>query len=738
MSFLARSKKLASHTKGLTVFAVVVILSLFILCNILLNVTLLAQYLPEIRPTPVMPIFPSTRIILHVTKEFKPIASVGGVGSVAGGLSHAQSKIYTTHDVWVVMPHYSFISEPSTEFHTVTVEHAYTTVKAKLRFMKHGNVNIVLVGPGDRAPFDLLWKGTETEIYATEHPLTYSHRDVFFSSCVLGLVAHLQTTRDVEVVHIHGSTNGLLPGLIMEKIPPKERPSTVYTLHDYVYEPDVMLDKTVTMEFPLVAQVITSMGLANEPNFFPCKLAILKADMITAVSDGMVQGILIGEIPFPFRDAMVKRYFSGEFVGIPNSMEPELNPFKNKQLLDNQISFSYDQPISITKKKAKRALFPTILPSASLPLVVFVGRLDYMKGIDTFERMATLSSTLNFQFVIVGSYTVGQKDTWEFIKKTILRFENVRVIDTPAGQKKFGLMIRAAADFMFVPSKMESFGLVAVEACKYGAIPVVTDVPGLRTVVVDYYKDTSPDEDQWTGFIFNQKSRPLEDVMETAMQVYSKLDTTQVNALLKRLSLSHLDWEEVFEGTAHSPVTLYMSVYKEVREKRINPNALPKHSEELVSNGSFDYLERGETPPWKHYYEGYITSPILGRTDYFSIITSNVACNGPVLSMGATQKVHLNQKKAEMILVSGWSRAENVVLMQHDQSLYSLFVDVFFMDGSSSFGNFVAFSPGTHVWEYRQQYLYFEKPIQFVTVTCRFVNSCGTAYFDDISLISKK
>jgi len=100
-----------------------------------------------------------------------------------------------------------------------------------------------------------------------------------------------------------------------------------------------------------------------------------------------------------------------------------------------------------------------------------------------------------------------------------LKYDNVRVVDTPQDQQKYGLIIRLAADFMFIPSKMESFGLVAVEACKYGAIPIVNDVPGLRTTIMDFYRDTSPLKNEWTGFVFNKVSNPLDCVMETALKV---------------------------------------------------------------------------------------------------------------------------------------------------------------------------------------------------------------------------
>jgi hypothetical protein len=63
---------------------------------------------------------------------------VGGVGSVVAGLSQAQSKVYKDYDIWVVMPHYSFITQHTGQFFTVNIDHDGTKVTAPLSYMKYG------------------------------------------------------------------------------------------------------------------------------------------------------------------------------------------------------------------------------------------------------------------------------------------------------------------------------------------------------------------------------------------------------------------------------------------------------------------------------------------------------------------------------------------------------------------------------------------------------------------------
>ena len=47
-------------------------------------------------------------------------------------------------------------------------------------------------------------------------------------------------------------------------------------------------------------------------------------------------------------------------------------------------------------------------------------------------------------------------------------------------------MIRFAADFSIIPSKLESFGLVALEALSMGSGIITTNVQGLKDITIPY------------------------------------------------------------------------------------------------------------------------------------------------------------------------------------------------------------------------------------------------------------
>jgi glycogen synthase len=51
-------------------------------------------------------------------------------------------------------------------------------------------------------------------------------------------------------------------------------------------------------------------------------------------------------------------------------------------------------------------------------------------------------------------------------------------------QEEFGMVLRAAADVVFVPSHSEAFGLVAAEGLAMGAVVLSTGVGGLSDFLV--------------------------------------------------------------------------------------------------------------------------------------------------------------------------------------------------------------------------------------------------------------
>jgi D-inositol-3-phosphate glycosyltransferase len=124
--------------------------------------------------------------------------------------------------------------------------------------------------------------------------------------------------------------------------------------------------------------------------------------------------------------------------------------------------------------------------------LLFVGRIDPVKGLDTLlEALELLGHRDRLRLLVVGGSPPGaparQIDADERALRELAR--QLGVDDRvdwlgPVEQERLPLYY-SAADVVVVPSRYESFGLVALEALACGAAVVASRVGGLPTIVRD-------------------------------------------------------------------------------------------------------------------------------------------------------------------------------------------------------------------------------------------------------------
>lgn len=119
------------------------------------------------------------------------------------------------------------------------------------------------------------------------------------------------------------------------------------------------------------------------------------------------------------------------------------------------------------------------------PVVLFVGRIQPLKGLDVSVRALAMLGRDDAELLAVGgvSGAAGEAHLAEVTKLAadLGVLDRIRFVD--AQPHHLLSTFYRAADVVHVPSRSESFGLVALEAAACGTPVVAAEVGGLRTLV---------------------------------------------------------------------------------------------------------------------------------------------------------------------------------------------------------------------------------------------------------------
>ncbi|KAI8374558.1 uncharacterized protein BYT42DRAFT_499097 [Radiomyces spectabilis] len=495
---------------------------------------------------------PKNTRVYHVAKEFGP-ASMGGMGMILTAITTAQQQTGLVQ-VSVVLPYYSFLKSDHIEFVVnlaVDVREGWSQRPVSVPFqvsrleflVDNVPIPVYLIGPAQRhSPFDLAFQASDAlQIYYSPKGLPQEWKDLYFVKAAAAFLLHQasaksgETDSGVDLVHLHGATNAYIAYWLTHRSNPRHTrsPAIVYTLHDYLDE----LEYSNTI--PNVHKFLDNTNDTNlqrymhQGRLFMSSLAIDQANVATFVSRAMAQDLVEDKLDFHYKDlvmdSILRKTEQGRFFGVTNGVDPGLlNPFINSQLtlynfqypafarrlLDQHVfqqhpdalSSESDIPISwslssnaedlvsTAKKRAKEWLIgKDMLKEQDLdrPVVLYVGRFQYNKGLEIFDEACQYFARFNMMFVIIGQ---PNNYPLQWVKALEDRYpKHVKVMSTLEEQLEWLVYYRAAADFVFVPSLTESFGLVAVEGLLFGAPVISTGVGGLGEFLIDRPSQRSAD-----------------------------------------------------------------------------------------------------------------------------------------------------------------------------------------------------------------------------------------------------
>jgi len=420
--------------------------------------------------------------ILHLSAECFPIAKVGGLADVVGSLPKYQNSKGIISQV--IMPFYDNLFTQNHQFKAVyesDLNLGDLKYKYRILNLKHNTLgfDLFLVDvPG------LLFKNYVYSFDDTE-------RFLAFQIAVLDWLLTLK--EKPTVMHCHDHHVGLTPFMMTQcfKYDSLKSIPTVLTIHNAQYQGWFSHDRVnLIPEFDF-----KNSGLLDWDDCInPLAAAIKCAWRVTTVSPSYMEELKIDANGLEY----LLRHESAKCLGILNGVDIEVwNPETDKYLIKNYKITSNQSG----KKANKKQLSKQFNLDFNKPLFAFIGRLVGEKGADLFpEVFSTTLQKKEISILLLGSGHDAIENALKALKKNYIGTYNAFI----GYDEKLSHQIYAGADFLLMPSRVEPCGLNQMYALRYGTIPVVRNIGGLKDTVIDVSKDG--------GFGICHNQATLEDI----------------------------------------------------------------------------------------------------------------------------------------------------------------------------------------------------------------------------------
>jgi starch synthase len=410
--------------------------------------------------------------VLHVASEVAPFAHSGGLGDVLAGLPAALAGHGLS--TAVLVPLYRGVAERLTAAGIaldpgapVTLELGVHALPAAIRIaqvgaVRHGFLDCPALYDRDGG------------LYGPHAAGEFGDNHLRFAA--LGKAAlpagELLLGGAPEILHVHDWQGG--PAAIYARL--ARAPShIVTTIHNLAYRG--IFPKTAMTELGIPWSMFTSELIEFYDQVSFLKAALALADVATTVSPSYAREILTperGEALDGFLRWNVKR-----LVGIVNGIDTAAwDP-----AADPALPARYSRTELAGKAVCRARLAAELgLPLADHePLIGVIARMTDQKGLDLVAEVVPELARLGARLVVLGSGEPALEQRFRWLAEVFREHVAVRI--GFAGD--LAHHIYAGSDLFAMPSRFEPCGLGQLYAMRYGAIPVVHAVGGLRDTVID-------------------------------------------------------------------------------------------------------------------------------------------------------------------------------------------------------------------------------------------------------------
>ena len=410
------------------------------------------------------------RKVLFVASEAQPFCATGGLADVCGTLPRAVMKDTKSIEVRTILPLYSNINE-----------------RYRKDFKFIGNIYVTLSWRKEYCGvFEYDYEGVkyyfiDNEKYFKRDSGVYGYLDdgerfAFFSRSVLEVLPLIDYFPDI----IH--TNDWQSALITIYLKTDEwdarykKIRTILTIHNIQYQ-GRFGQHILTDVFGIDQKFKNLLTWDYDINIM--KGAIVCADRITTVSPSYAEEINTPKYSCGLHSIIEENAY--KLTGILNGLDYD---FYNPET-DKVINFNYNRDSLENRARNKEVLQRefNLEVNAEKPMLAIVSRMTMMKGFDIIKScIEKLVKEMDIQFVGVGS---GERDYEDFFR--YLNNKYPKKVHISVGYSlEIGRKIYSCADIYLMPSISEPCGLSQIVASKYGVIPIIHEVGGLKDTIKDF------------------------------------------------------------------------------------------------------------------------------------------------------------------------------------------------------------------------------------------------------------
>ncbi len=455
--------------------------------------------------------------ILYCTSEANPYAGSGGLADVAASLPKTLRQ--RGIDCRVVMP-------------------LYGTIPQYLRDGMHYITNFTVPTAWRRQYCGVFWAEydgvtfyfIDNEYYFKRSGLYGFYDDAerfsFFSRAILEMLPYIDFHPDL--IHTNDWQTALVPTyyyFFYSKNPWYHNIKSLYTIHNIQYQG--MYGWEVNTESVGIPEDCTKM-LEMDGKLNMSKGAIETSTRVSTVSPSYAKEIL--DPWFACGLDQILKHRAYKLCGILNGIDNDsYNPATDFHMYANYTP-EYPQGKEECKRRLQERL--CLAQRGDIPLIAMVTRLVSHKGLDLVRGgIEHILDNYDVQFVVLGS---GDKEYEDYFWYLQSKYPG-RVCFCHGYVPELARKIYAGSDIFLMPSKSEPCGLSQMIALRYGSIPVVREVGGLRDSIHD------SQDGYGNGFTFrNYDILDMNNALQRAIGGYWNRDGWR--ALVYRAMTSDNSW----------------------------------------------------------------------------------------------------------------------------------------------------------------------------------------------------